>query len=124
MPVVTGDIRRWRDRTFADQDAHLRWRWLTATTWIEGSEQAEAHVWGGDWRALRRGLLTALGAAPDNEWRPLDTVAEWIAGRDSALLGRTFTAAVGTGQGAGGASRCRWSSATRWWRRCRTRSPA
>jgi hypothetical protein len=96
-PVVTGEVRRWRDRTFADQDAHLRWRWLTATTWIEGSEQAEAHVWGGDWRALRRGLLTALGGVPDNEWRPLDAVAGWIAGRSSTLLGRTFTAAIGQG---------------------------
>jgi hypothetical protein len=94
-PVVTNEHRRWRDRSFDDQDAHLRWRWLTATTWIEGTEQVAAHVWGGDWRALRRGLLSTLSALEVGAWYSIEAVADWIAQRESTLLGSTFTASVG-----------------------------
>ena len=101
--IVTGEMRSWRDRTFEDQEAHLRWRWLSSTDWIEGSQQALTQIWGGDWRSLRRGLLTALGTLPVDEWRPLDAVAAWIAERDPTLLGRSFTAALGQGSADDGA---------------------
>jgi hypothetical protein len=95
--VVTGEMRSWRDRSFDDQESHLRWQWLSATDWIEGGQQAIVQIWGGDWRSLRRGLLTALGVLPVDEWRPLDAVAKWVAAREAALLGRSFTAAIGQG---------------------------
>jgi hypothetical protein len=101
--IVTGEMRSWRDRTFEDQEAHLRWRWLSATDWIEGSQQALTQIWGGDWRSLRRGLLTALGTLPVDEWRPLEAVAAWIAEREPTLLGRSFTAALGQGSADDGA---------------------
>ena len=95
--VVTGEMRSWRDRAFDDQESHLRWQWLSATDWIEGGQQAIVQIWGGDWRSLRRGLLTALGVLPVDEWRSLDAVAKWVAEREAALLGRSFTAAIGQG---------------------------
>ncbi len=94
---VAGDIRRWRDRSFEDQDARLRWRWLTAIDWIEGADQSEIRVWGADWRSMRRTLLEALAALPDDGWRPLDLVANWIVSREPGLLGRAYTVAIGVG---------------------------
>lgn len=111
-PVVTNEHRRWRDRSFDDQDAHLRWRWLTATGWIEGAEQVAAHVWGGDWRALRRGLLAALSALEVGAWYSLDAIADWISRRETALLGATFTASVGQGIADDGAEGRRLATAT------------
>lgn len=111
-PVVTNEHRRWRDRSFDDQDAHLRWRWLTATTWIEGTEQVAAHVWGGDWRALRRGLLSTLSALEVGAWYSVDAVADWISQRETTLLGSTFTASVGQGIADDGAEGRRLATAT------------
>jgi hypothetical protein len=111
-PVVTNEHRRWRDRSFDDQDAHLRWRWLTATTWIEGTEQVAAHVWGGDWRALRRGLLSTLSALEVGAWYSVEAVADWIAQRESTLLGSTFTASVGQGTAEDGAEGRRLATAS------------
>ncbi len=95
--TVASDIRTWRDRSFEDQDARLRLRWLTAIDWIEGSEQSAIQIWGADWRTMRRTLLEAIADIPDNEWRPLDLVATWIIERDPGLLGRAYTVAVGVG---------------------------
>lgn len=95
--TVAPDIRSWRDRSFDDQDARLRWRWLTAIDWIEGSEQNETHIWGADWRTMRRSLLEALADLPDGSWRPLDLFAGWIIDREPGLLGRAYTVALGTG---------------------------
>jgi hypothetical protein len=111
-PVVTNEHRRWRDRSFDDQDAHLRWRWLTATSWIEGTEQVSAHVWGGDWRALRRGLLATLSALDAGAWYSVDAVADWISRRETALLGATFTASLGQGITDDGAEGRRLATAT------------
>lgn len=95
--AVAPDIRSWRDRSFDDQDARLRWRWLTAIEWIEGSEQNETHIWGADWRTMRRSLLEGLADLPDDNWRPLDLFANWIIDREPGLLGRAYTVALGTG---------------------------
>lgn len=111
-PVVTNEHRRWRDRSFDDQDAHLRWRWLTATTWIEGAEQVAAHVWGGDWRALRRGLLATLSALEVGAWYSVEAVADWVSRRETSLLGATFTASVGQGIADDGAEGRRLATAT------------
>ena len=94
---VTNDFRSWRDRDFEEQDARLRWRWLTAIDWIEGNDQSETHVWGADWRSMRRQLLESMAEIPDGEWRSLDQVAQWIIGREPGLLGRAYTVAVGIG---------------------------
>jgi hypothetical protein len=75
----------------------LRWRWLTAIDWIEGADQSETHIWGADWRTMRRSLLEALSELPDDGWLPLDLVATWIAQREPALLGRSYTVALGVG---------------------------
>ncbi len=111
-PVVTNEHRRWRDRSFDDQDAHLRWRWLSATTWIEGTEQVAAHVWGGDWRALRRGLLANLSLLEPGAWYTVDDVADWVSRRETGLLGATFTASVGQGIADDGAEGRRMATAS------------
>jgi hypothetical protein len=95
--VVASDIRKWRDRTFEDQDARLRWRWLASIEWIEGADQTETHVWGADWRSMRRHLLEAIAEIEDQEWRPLDLFVTWIFEREPGLLGRAYTVAVGVG---------------------------
>jgi hypothetical protein len=94
--VVTPRARQWRDLRFSEQAAHLRWRWLSANDWIEGADQHDTQIWGGDWRALRRKTLDALALLPAGAWHDLDTVARWVAERSPDLLGPTFTAAAGT----------------------------
>jgi hypothetical protein len=95
--VVASDLRSWRDRSFEDQDARLRWRWLAAIEWIEGADQTETHVWGADWRSMRRQILEAFAEIEDHDWRPLDQFVTWIFEREPALLGRAYTVAVAVG---------------------------
>lgn len=109
--VATPKAREWRDLRFSEQTAHLRWRWLSAPDWIEGAEQADVQIWGGDWRSLRRKTLDALALLRTGEWHDLDAVARWVAERSPDLLGATFTASAGPGGGTEGASARRHAAA-------------
>jgi hypothetical protein len=110
--VATPRAREWRGLRFSEQAAHLRWRWLSAAEWIEGAEQAETQIWGGDWRALRRKSLDALALLPAGQWHDLDAVARWIAERSPDLLGATFTASASTLAAADGVAARRAAAAT------------
>ncbi|HEV2529193.1 MAG TPA: helicase-associated domain-containing protein [Thermomicrobiales bacterium] len=112
----TAAIRAWRDRSFPDQTAALKNRWLTTDGWPEGAARSDLTVQGADWRGFRRRLTGHLGrlAAPADSttsptaradgrngkdqndqgpWYPIDELAEWIAAADPDILGDTFAAA-------------------------------
>jgi hypothetical protein len=94
-PLVLGPaIRPWRDRSFADQMARLRWWWLASPTWIEGSAREDVDVWGAEWIPFRRKLLVHLAALSDDGWYPVEDLAGWLSARDPEMLGATFTVAT------------------------------
>lgn len=91
---LTGGIREWRDRSFPEQMDRLRGWWLNSRDWIEGRGRADIEVWGADWRGFRRRLLPHLAELDPAAWYPVESVATWVAAREPALLGATFTAAT------------------------------
>jgi hypothetical protein len=99
--VLAPAARAWRDRSFPDQGARLRQRWLTSGEWIEGRTREQVEVWGADWRGFRRRLLALLGDLDPDAWYPVEAVAAWVAGRDPDLLGGNFTAATARRTGTG-----------------------
>lgn len=103
----TAAVRRWRDRTFAEQAASLRTRWLDDLEWTEAEGQDEVELWGVEWPRARRRLLALLveptvGIATDR-WYALELLAQRLAAREPALLGQRFTAATARLSGESGA---------------------
>ena len=114
----TAAIRGWRDRSFPEQTAQLRLRWLATTGWPEGAARSDLAIEGADWRGFRRRLLAHLGeliatdqatatppgdgAKPDanattgpdaGPWYAVEDLAQWLAALDTDILGDTFSAA-------------------------------
>lgn len=108
---LTAAARAWRDRSFAEQAAALRRRWLADPEWSEAADQGEVEVWGVDWRQARRNLMAAL-VAPEAQveagvWFALDALAARLAALRPDLLGPTFTAATARLSGEVGAGATR-----------------
>ncbi len=114
----TAAIRSWRDRSFPEQTAQLRLRWLSTTGWPEGAARSDLAIEGADWRGFRRRLLAHLGelvatdqptvptagdetlpgasavSSPDaGPWYAVEELAQWLAALDTDILGDTFSAA-------------------------------
>jgi hypothetical protein len=104
--IVAGPhARAWRSRSFAEQTARLRGRWLRLPRWVEGEPAGQVEVWGADWRGMRPRLLAALadaeiGLAPE-AWVSVESLALRIAARYPSLLGPSFTVATARHVGEG-----------------------
>lgn len=101
-------LRAWRSRSFGEQTARLRERWLRLPRWVEGEPAGVVEIWGADWRGMRPRLLAAL-ADPEigldtGNWATLESVASRLAVGYPRLLGPSFSAATARIAGEAGAA--------------------
>ncbi len=92
-PIAGPGVREWARLDFATQMERLKDAWLSSDAWIEGRERDEVDVWGADWRGFRRRLLEAVSRLDPAQWLRVSDLARWLADREPAMVGTTFTAA-------------------------------
>ncbi|HVX30839.1 MAG TPA: helicase-associated domain-containing protein [Nitrolancea sp.] len=92
--MTTERMRTWTLQSFEQQTRDLFNLWSSSTSWLESAERETVQIWGGDWPAFRRQLLTALGELSPGRWLTLESfAARFVAGAPGAL-GPHFTAAA------------------------------